>query len=89
MGWGWILSFLQPGPSHTNQRKMLRRAIGSQTIESHNNIIDVTVQKFVLELSTFQGNPNNTIQRYVVHFVSIYVILRYCFLYGLPVPLAR
>jgi hypothetical protein len=61
---------------------MLRRAIGSQEIESHDNIIDLTVQNFVLELRTFQGNPNNAIQRYVVHFVSLYVVIRYWFLYG-------
>jgi cytochrome P450 len=74
MGLGWELGFIQPGPDHFNQRKLLRRAIGPQGIENHNNIIESSVQQCMAELATFQGNPNSVIERYVTGFTLPYVI---------------
>lgn len=62
MGWGWDLVFLQPGPSHSSQRKILRRAVGPQSVGSHDPVIEATVMKFMNELNTFQGCPIDVIQ---------------------------
>ncbi|PVF93462.1 cytochrome P450 [Serendipita vermifera] len=64
MGWHWSVLFLQSShPSHVNQRKMLRKAMGPQRVGSHDITIESTVAKLMLELETLQGNPNHTIQR--------------------------
>jgi hypothetical protein len=57
MGWQWGLAFLQPGTSHTNQRKMLRRGIGPQRLGGHNPIIERITAKLMLEMREFKGNP--------------------------------
>jgi cytochrome P450 len=62
---GWGAGFLQPGPSHSNQRKMLRRGIGPQKIGSYDTTIELEVAKFMPGLEAFQGHPFLTIQRYV------------------------
>lgn len=53
MGWGWQLAFLQPGPSHSIQRKMLWRSIGPQGVASHDAVIEATVMKVMNRLNTF------------------------------------
>jgi len=58
MGLEWVLSFYQPGHRLSEQRKMLRRGIGSQHISSHNEKIEQRTAKLMLELSPFEGNPS-------------------------------
>lgn len=70
MGWDWDLAFIQPGPHHSNQRKMLRRVIGPQTVGQHDPLIESTVAKFMTVLETFQGNPNDLVQYCVGEFIS-------------------
>jgi hypothetical protein len=72
MGLGWELGFIQPGPDHFNQRKLLRRAIGPQGIGNHNNIIESSVQQCMADLATFQGNPNSVIEGYVIVLTILY-----------------
>jgi cytochrome P450 len=64
---GWSPAFVQPGPNHSNQRKMLRRAIGPQRVASYDPTMEFEVAKFMLELGTFQGHPFLTLQLYVQH----------------------
>jgi cytochrome P450 len=66
MGWKWLTTLLQPGPNHLSQRKMLRRAIGPQRVGSHDPLIESDVAKLMNVLSTFQGNPSDTVQQYVL-----------------------
>ncbi|PVG01693.1 cytochrome P450 [Serendipita vermifera] len=63
MEWHWSLIHIQATQSHSNQRKMLRQAIGPQRVGSHDFMIESTVANLMVELETFQGNPNLTIQR--------------------------
>ncbi|PVF92945.1 cytochrome P450 [Serendipita vermifera] len=62
MGWGWDIAFIQPGPNHSSQRKMLRKSIGPQRISSHNNLIEVEIARLMTALLPFKGNPARTIQ---------------------------
>jgi cytochrome P450 len=62
MAFGWGTPFLQPGPHHSNQRKMLRRGIGPQRVGSYDPIIESEIAKLMTELERFQGNPNLNLQ---------------------------
>ncbi|KIM28320.1 hypothetical protein M408DRAFT_23723 [Serendipita vermifera MAFF 305830] len=57
MGIQWSTVVIQPGPHHSNQRKMLRRGIGPQRVRSHDPIIEKNVAELMIKLQTFQGNP--------------------------------
>ncbi|PVF97327.1 cytochrome P450 [Serendipita vermifera] len=70
MDLGWSTAFIQPGPHHSNQRKMLRRGIGPQRIGSYDSLIETAVAKLMAELETFQGNPSPTILRSIGVMVS-------------------
>ncbi|PVF97212.1 cytochrome P450 [Serendipita vermifera] len=70
MGWNWLTTLLQPGPSHLNQRKMLRRAIGPQRVGTHDTLIESDVTKLMTVLGTFQGNPSDTVQHWIGRMVS-------------------
>ncbi|PVF93578.1 cytochrome P450 [Serendipita vermifera] len=70
IGWEWSTSIIQPGPHHSNQRKLLRRSIGPQTVKRHDIFIESEVVKLMTVLSTFQGNPSDTMQHCVGHLVS-------------------
>jgi cytochrome P450 len=61
----WSTAFLQPGPSHSNQRKMLRKSIGPQRVASYNNLIQAEVAKLMLTLQNLKGSPVRAIQKYV------------------------
>jgi hypothetical protein len=63
MDWGWSIGGLQPGPTHSNQRKMLRKSIGPQRISSYFDTIESEMAKFTTVLHKFKGNPANTVQR--------------------------
>jgi cytochrome P450 len=63
MGWKWSLAVVQPGPSHSNQRKMLRRAIGPQRVGSHDAYIESETAKLLTTFEKFEGDPNLTLQR--------------------------
>jgi cytochrome P450 len=49
MSFKWSTAFIQPGPSHSNQRKMLRRGIGPQSVGSYDPSIEVEVAKLMEE----------------------------------------
>ncbi|PVF93563.1 cytochrome P450 [Serendipita vermifera] len=66
----WNLALIQPTAHHSNQRKMLRKAIGPQRIGSHDPLIECEVGKLVHELAAFKGNPNLILQRLVSRIVS-------------------
>ncbi|KIM28311.1 hypothetical protein M408DRAFT_329417 [Serendipita vermifera MAFF 305830] len=65
MGFQWDLAFIQPGPNHSNQRKMLRRGIGPQRVGSHDQTIEKNVTKLMMSLSSSQGDPHHLIIRAV------------------------
>ncbi|PVF92944.1 cytochrome P450 [Serendipita vermifera] len=62
LGWHWSMTFLPPGPIHTNQRKMLRKSIGSQNVSNYNSFIEGEVVKLAIALHGCKGNPAHTIQ---------------------------
>ncbi|PVF93579.1 cytochrome P450 [Serendipita vermifera] len=70
VGWNWNLGLVQPGIHHSNQRKMLRRAIGPQRVGSHDPLIESVVAKLMTVLNTFEGNPNDVIQDCIGDMVS-------------------
>ncbi|PVF93585.1 cytochrome P450 [Serendipita vermifera] len=70
MGWKWSVGFQQPGPRHSNQRKMLRRAIGRQRAESHGVYIESEVATLLTLLESFQGDPNDMMQACIGRIVS-------------------
>ncbi|PVF93583.1 cytochrome P450 [Serendipita vermifera] len=70
IGWAWTLGVLQPGPNHSTQRKMLRRAIGPQRVSSHDAMVESTVAKLMTGLKAFRGNPNEIIQKYLGEMIS-------------------
>ncbi|PVG04930.1 cytochrome P450 [Serendipita vermifera] len=65
LGWDWMLAFVQPNSHHANQRKMFRRGIGPQKINSHDELIESEVEKLMPVLQTFQGNPLPAVQHAV------------------------
>ncbi|PVF92959.1 cytochrome P450 [Serendipita vermifera] len=65
MNLGWTTTLIQPGFHHSNQRKMMRRAIGPQRIETYNSSIELAVAELMVELETFRGNPKRSIYRTV------------------------
>ncbi|PVF97330.1 cytochrome P450 [Serendipita vermifera] len=70
MKFGWSTAFIQPGPSHSNQRKMLRRGIGPQRVGSYDPTIESEVAKFMQELVSFEGHPYLTVQLLIGRMVS-------------------
>ncbi|KAG8805665.1 hypothetical protein FRC17_005399, partial [Serendipita sp. 399] len=52
---GWILTMLQPGGHHANQRRMIRKAIGPSAIAGHDAHFEKITNDFMLQLSTFKG----------------------------------
>ncbi|PVG01722.1 cytochrome P450 [Serendipita vermifera] len=70
MNWGWSIGGSQPGPSHSNQRRMLRRSIGSQHILSFSGMIETEMAKLATVLRTFSGSPVDTIQGAIGRMVS-------------------
>ncbi|KIM28343.1 hypothetical protein M408DRAFT_329443 [Serendipita vermifera MAFF 305830] len=69
MKWQWSTAFIQPGPSHSNQRKMLRRGIGPQRVGSHTPNIEKNTGKLMLTLHSLEGNPHSEIMRNVGQIV--------------------
>jgi cytochrome P450 len=63
MGWQWNVALLQPGPHHSNQRKMLRRGIGPQAIGSYNLQIEKAAANLMVNLQDFEGNPHHLLLR--------------------------
>ena len=61
----WVLVFHQPGSHLSQQRKMLRRGIGPQRVDLHNEKIEQSATRLMLGLKTFKGNPNPLIIRSV------------------------
>ncbi|KAG8825364.1 hypothetical protein FRC19_011601 [Serendipita sp. 401] len=55
MGLSWSLAFMQPGPHHSNQRKMLRKAIGPARVSSHDPRIEQMTNDLMLKFFNFQG----------------------------------
>ncbi|KIM28323.1 hypothetical protein M408DRAFT_329427 [Serendipita vermifera MAFF 305830] len=70
MGNQWSAAFIQPGPHHSNQRKMLRRGIGPQRVGSHTPIIEKNATRLMMALQSFEGDPH----KLVLHTVGKVVI---------------
>ncbi|PVF97364.1 cytochrome P450 [Serendipita vermifera] len=70
IGWQWLLSLVQPGSSHSAQRKMLRKGIGPQRVGSHDHIIDSEVGNMVAMWEGFQGTPIEAVHKYVGRLMS-------------------
>ncbi|KIM28308.1 hypothetical protein M408DRAFT_23712 [Serendipita vermifera MAFF 305830] len=63
MGINWSTSSIQPGPLHSERRKMLRRGIGPQRVGLHDPIIEKGINKLMVTLQNFRGDPHSTISR--------------------------
>ncbi|KAG8825362.1 hypothetical protein FRC19_011599 [Serendipita sp. 401] len=59
---GWLLSMIQPGIRHTNQRRMIRKAIGPAAIGSHDPHLEQIGNDLALQLAEFQGYVPNLVQ---------------------------
>jgi hypothetical protein len=62
MGWVWSVAFMEPGPTHSIQRRMLRKGIGSQRVGSYDSLIESEVIEFMPVLAGFKGSPVRTTQ---------------------------
>lgn len=71
MGLDWQLNVKQPGPSHSEQRKMLRRTIGPQNVGRHDATIESMARKILNGLNKFQGCPTSVIHLALDEMVSI------------------
>jgi hypothetical protein len=65
MGWHWRLAFMEPGPSHFSQKRMIRRGIGSQRLGDHTAVIEKNATKLMLELRNFKGDPHSPVLKCV------------------------
>jgi cytochrome P450 len=54
---GWFMALLQPGPTLTEQRKVLRKAIGPQTAQEYDWMIQRESKQLIQSLSGFIGDP--------------------------------
>ncbi|KAG8753458.1 hypothetical protein FRC14_006019 [Serendipita sp. 396] len=55
MDLAWSFAFMQPGVHHSNQRKMMRKAIGPSRVGSHDPQIEQGCSNLMLKYSEFQG----------------------------------
>ncbi|PVG01723.1 cytochrome P450 [Serendipita vermifera] len=70
MNWGWNIGLIQAGPSHSNQRKMLRKSIGPQRISSYYDMIETEMAKLTTVLHKTEGNPADVIKRALTRMVT-------------------
>jgi cytochrome P450 len=57
MNHGWFTVGQQPGPAHTEQRKIMRKAMGPQVISKYDGMIYQEAEKLLKVLSGFSGDP--------------------------------
>ncbi|KIM28306.1 hypothetical protein M408DRAFT_329415 [Serendipita vermifera MAFF 305830] len=65
MGIKWSTSSIQPGPLHSERRKMLRRGIGPQRVVSHDYVVEKNVNRLIVKLQSVQGDPQPVVARAV------------------------
>jgi cytochrome P450 len=53
----WTPIFVQPGPTHTEQRKLLRKVIGPQTVHEYDRAIQASISDLIKVLLTSEGDP--------------------------------
>jgi hypothetical protein len=58
MNLGWFTSNAQPGPDHTEQRKIIKKAIGLQVVSDYDHIIYKEAGRLLERLSNFGGDPH-------------------------------
>jgi cytochrome P450 len=67
----WTVFMMQSGQVHLTQRKMIRNGIGPQRVGSYDFVIEAEAAKLMMELQTYEGDPNLTIRQYVPFSFSI------------------
>lgn len=83
MDMSWAVIMLQPGQTHLTQRKMIRRGIGPQRVESYDTSIEAEIGKLMVDLASHQGDPNLTVRQYVRVSFTIHPLC-----YHFPVSIA-
>jgi cytochrome P450 len=63
MGEGWKLATFQPGFKLTQQRKILRKAIGPQAVASYEEAIQSEIMTLLDNFSGFSGDPYLSLAR--------------------------
>lgn len=63
MKWDWSLALVQPNSHHSDQRKILRKAIGPQRVGSYDSMIESEVAKLMPKLLSFTGDPSYTVKQ--------------------------
>lgn len=53
----WFTINQQPGPAHTEQRKIIRKAIGPQEVPHYDYVLEQEAEKLLKRLSGFKGDP--------------------------------
>lgn len=59
----WRLPMLQPGQIHQDQRKLLRRVIGSQELPKHQHLVASEIRTLLSDLNSFNGEPSRTVAK--------------------------
>jgi cytochrome P450 len=57
MSFGWLIAFLEPGPHHTERKKMVRKGLGPQRIGAHEEKVESNADKLMLTFNDFRGDP--------------------------------
>ena len=57
MGWNWILSNLNPSPSHTESRRIFRHLIGPKKLPRYDVVLQTQLAKLTKDLHGFSGHP--------------------------------
>ncbi|KIM28307.1 hypothetical protein M408DRAFT_69816 [Serendipita vermifera MAFF 305830] len=65
MGMKWTTSSIQPGPAHSERRKMLRQVIGPQFVGSHDYVVEKHVNRLIVKLQSVRGDPHPVVLRAV------------------------
>jgi cytochrome P450 len=63
MNQSWFTILAQPGPTHTAQRKIMRKAMGTQVVSNYDGVLYQEVEKLLEALTGFSGDPRPLIMR--------------------------
>ncbi|PVF96176.1 cytochrome P450 [Serendipita vermifera] len=58
---GWFMVLAQPGHRHEQQRRILKKSIGTQRVPEYDNIIETEAAALLEALSGFRGDPHSAL----------------------------
>jgi hypothetical protein len=63
MGFKWSPALRRPDKAHQEIRKMLRYAIGPQSVGKHDALSEDCAKQLMLQFGSLRGNPIHLIER--------------------------